>query len=94
MGDSPTVRFNTALERTTGTTYTTATWNALDSANMYYQVYSPTQGYPSESTSKSAMCPTMTAKGNVQDSSIADNKLDIIDESNPTCTSATADVWN
>ena len=93
MGDVVTVRFNTALQHTSGTTYTTATWNALDSANMFYQVINTSGSGQNESTSKSAMCPSMTAKGDVQ-TTIGDNKLDILDESSPSCTSYTADVWN
>lgn len=95
MGDSPTVRFNTALEHTSDTTYTIADWtNVLDSANMHYEVRDPVAGTIIDGTAKDLICAPMTAKGNVQDANIADNKLDILDESSPTCTSSTADVWN
>ena len=92
LGDSPTVLFTIAMEYTDDSTYSSATWTAIDDANMYYMTKSPSQ---TESSAKTEMCTPMTAYGNVQYSStLADNEMSIQDTTLATCTSETADLWN
>lgn len=90
IGDSPTVYWPIAIEYTTSSTYSTATWTAMSHANAYYQLLGPTE---SESTSYSTMCPPETMTGHNQDGSLATNTMNNLDASGVTCTSYTSDLW-
>ena len=61
---------------------------------MHYYVTDPTNGSATGATAKTALCGTMTAEGNIQDSGLVDNKMKTIGSGSPTCTSNTVDLWN
>ncbi len=85
MGDVVNVKFHTAMEHTSGTTYTAASWSLVDDADMFYFASDNTGSNSSISGSiaEAEVCGTMTAKGNVQDGSLSDNEMMAIDEASP-----------
>ncbi|QMU55035.1 MAG: hypothetical protein GKS07_09180 [Nitrosopumilus sp.] len=92
MGDAVDVKFHTAMEHTSTITYTSANWDLVDDADMYYfadGVVDATNG-----AAQTAVCGEMTIEGDVQDGSLADNEMVAINETNPTCTSWTANLWS
>jgi len=92
MGDIVDVQFHTAMEHTPGTVYTTASWDLIDEADMFYEARNATNVI-SGSLAEPEVCGEMTLEGNEQDGSLSDNEIMAINESSPTCTSTGTTLW-
>lgn len=78
------------MQYTSSSTYSSATWSAITSANMFYAT-KPTQ---TESSAQTEMCKPMNAAGNVQaPSTHADNQMSTLDDPLVSCTSYSANLW-
>lgn len=89
LGDSPTVLWEIAMQYTSDSSYGSASWSDVTTANMHYT----TKPFQSQSDAQQEMCAPMTAVGSEQSGVVVDNEMGSFDDSGVTCTSHSDNLW-
>ncbi|MEM4378982.1 MAG: hypothetical protein QXX85_08385 [Candidatus Nitrosotenuis sp.] len=91
-GSMPSVEMPTALNYTSSSTYSGATWSAVSDARAFYKYINGDGGSVSGSGAQSEMCQPMSMKGKQQGLS---NNNQLITGNNvvTTCTASNAVLW-